>query len=183
MLGERLSFTGELAYELHAPNDQLDQLWRALWQAGERHGIAPFGTLALDSLRLEKFYRSGHELANDASHKEVEQMRFAATDKDFVGRDALLAREPGSQIALLALEDVGHDALIGEAVFKDGQLVGSITSAAYGHSVGQSLAIAFIRPQALTEPGDFDVSLLGQRIKAKQLTQAPWDPQNERLRV
>ena len=179
----RLSFTGELAYELHAPNDQLDQLWRALWQAGERHGIAPFGTLALDSLRLEKFYRSGHELANDASHKEVEQMRFAATDKDFVGRDALLAREPGSQIALLALEDVGHDALIGEAVFKDDQLVGSIASAAYGHSVGQSLAIAFIRPQALTEPGDFDVSLLGQRIKAKRLTQAPWDPQNERLRV
>ena len=182
LLALRLSFTGELAYELHAPNDQLEKLWDALWQAGQPHGITPFGSKALDALRLEKFYRGGHELANDASHKDVAQERFADLSKEFVGRDAMLRRTPRSRIALLALDGEETDALIGEAVFKDGKLVGSVTSAGYGHTVGRSLAIAFLRDEARAAGTLLEISLLGARVKARVLPDAPWDPENERLK-
>lgn len=183
LLALRLSFSGELAYELHAPNDQLGRLWDALWAAGQTHNIAPFGSKALDSLRLEKFYRGGHELANDASHKDVLQERLAATDKDFVGREAMLTRNPNSRIALLALDGEDTDALIGEAVFKNGRMVGSVTSAGFGHSVGQSLAIAFLTEDARQEGTVLEVSILGARVKAKVLPNAPWDPDNDRLKA
>ncbi len=179
----RLSFTGELAYELHARNDQLGALWDVLWNAGQAHGLAPFGTRALDSLRIEKFYRGGHELANDASHKDVCQERFAATDKDFVGRSAMLARQPQSRIALLALQGEPTDALIGEAVFLNGERVGSITSAAYGHSVDQSLAIAFLKDHARAAGTLVHVSLLERLIDATVLSEAPWDRCNDRAKA
>ncbi|MEM8796429.1 MAG: FAD-dependent oxidoreductase [Pseudomonadota bacterium] len=178
----RLSFTGEHAYELHAPNDRLGKLWDALWKAGEAHGIGAFGSKALESLRLEKFYRGGHELANDAGHKDVDQMRFADLTKDFVGKDAMLARGQEKVIALLALEETDTDALMSEAVFHGGRLVGSITSAAYGHTVGQSLAIAFLTEEARIPGTKLEISLLGKRVPATVLPNAPWDPENERLR-
>ena len=182
LLAMRLSFTGELAYELHAPNNQLGTLWDAIWQAGQPLGIGAFGTRALDSLRLEKFYRGGHELANDAGHADVAQERFAATDKGFVGRDAMLARNPRRRIALLALEGEETDALIGEAVFQGDRLAGSVTSAAYGHSIGRSLAIAFLDDDARQPGTRLQISLLGQSVTAKVLPDAPWDPTNERLK-
>lgn len=183
LLALRLSFSGELAYELHAPNDQLGALWDALWDAGQPHGIAPFGSKALDSLRLEKFYRGGHELANDASHKDVAQERFAFTNKDFVGKEAMLARQPRSRIALLELKDEETDSLIGEAVFCDGQLVGSVTSAAYGHTIGKSLAIAFLSDAARGAGTTLQIPILGEQINATVLPDAPWDPDNERLKA
>ncbi|MEM7506969.1 MAG: FAD-dependent oxidoreductase [Pseudomonadota bacterium] len=179
----RLSFTGELAFELHVPNSRLGAVWDTLWAAGQTHRIAPFGSKALDCLRLEKFYRGGHELANDASQKDVAQERFAATDKEFVGRDAMLAHNPRSRIALLALEGEVTDALIGEAVFQDDDLVGSVTSAAYGHTVGRSLAIAFLANSARAAGTVLEVSLLGKRVAATVLPKAPWDPENERLKA
>lgn len=179
----RLSFTGELAYELHAPNDRLGALWDVLYEAGKPHEIAPFGTKALDSLRIEKFYRGGHELANDASHKDVCQERFAAMDKTFIGREAMQEREPSSRIALMALEGEETDALIGEAVFLNGNLVGSITSAAYGHTVGQSLAIGFLKEEARAPGTVLEVSLLGKMVTATVLADAPHDPLNLRLKM
>jgi len=183
LLALRLSFTGEMAYELHAPNQRLGDLWDALWRAGEPLGIGPFGSKALDALRLEKFYRGGHELANDASHKDVAQERLAATGKPFVGREAMQARQPRTRIALLALEGEDTDAMTGEAVFADGRLVGSVTSAAYGHTVGQSLAIAFLTDGARDPGTRLEVSLMGQRVAATVLSGAPWDPGNERLKA
>ncbi|WP_406645677.1 FAD-dependent oxidoreductase [Aliisedimentitalea scapharcae] len=183
LLAMRLSFTGELAYELHAPNDKLGELWDALWEAGQPHGIGTFGTKALDSLRLEKFYRGGHELTNDASHKDICLERFAATDKAFVGRDAMMARQPRSRVALLMLNGEQTDALLGEAVFLGDQLVGSITSAAYGHCVGKSLAIAFLADVARASGTVLTVSLLGQQVAATVLADAPWDPENARLKA
>ena len=122
-------------------------------------------------------------MANDASHKDVAQERFAATDKEFVGREAMMARTPRSRIALLALEGEETDALIGEAVTRNGALVGSITSAAYGHSVKQSLALAFLVDGA-REPGTaLEVSILGKWVSATVLPDAPWDPTNERVKA
>lgn len=179
----RLSFSGELAYELHAPNDRLGQLWDALQEAGAPHELAPFGSKALDSLRIEKFYRGGHELANDASHKEVALEHFAATEKDFVGKAAMLARTPARRIALLALEGEETDALTGEAVFNEGRLVGAVSSAAYGHTVQTSLAIAFLDESARAPGTRLQISVLGKKVAATVLPGAPWDPSNERLRM
>lgn len=182
-LALRLSFTGELAYELHAPNRHLGQIWDGLWQAGQRFGIKAFGSKALDSLRLEKFYRGGHELANDASHKDVAQERFADLTKSFVGKSAMLARAPRTRIAMLELAGEETDALMGEAVYHGDRLVGSITSAAYGHTVQRSLAIAFL-DDSVREPGtELAVSLLGKRVDATVLPGAPWDPENSRLKA
>ncbi|MEL7013198.1 MAG: aminomethyltransferase family protein, partial [Pseudomonadota bacterium] len=183
VLALRLSFTGELAFELHAPNADLGHLWDALWTAGQPHGVAPFGSKALDSLRLEKFYRGGHELSNDAGHADVAQERFAKTDKEFVGRDAMLKRFPQKRIALLALEGEETDALVGEAVYKDGSVVGSVTSAAYGHTVGKSLAIAFLDEHVRSSDETVTLSILGQYIDARVHLDALWDPRNSRLRT
>ena len=179
----RLSFTGELAYEFHGANERIGELWEALWSAGEAHGIGAFGSKALDSLRLEKFYRGGHELSNDAGHKDVDQLRFVRTDKEFVGKNAMLAREPRSKIALMALDGETTDCLIGEAVLMDGEPVGSVTSAAYGHTVGKSLAIAFLRDKARAPGTRLEVSLFGERVAAVVLEDAPHDPGNVRLKV
>ena len=183
LLALRLSFTGELAYELHAPNEDLETVWDALWAAGQAHGISAFGSLAIDSLRIEKFYRGGHELANDAGHADVAQERFAAVDKVFVGREAMMKRDPKRRIALLSIEDLDTDALTGEAVFKDGKVVGSITSAAYGHAVGAPLAIAFLDQDARSPGQQLTVSVFGEAKKAQVLPDAPWDPLNARLKT
>ncbi len=181
-LALRLSFTGELAWELHAANDRLSEVWTALWTAGQPYRMAAFGSKALDSLRLEKYYRGGHELANDTCHKDIGQMRFARLDKDFVGKQAMLARESSSKITLLALDDAETECLGGEAVFVGHDLVGSVTSAAYGHSVGTSLAIAFVKNNAKTQGERLTVALLGRRIVARVLEEVPYDPDNLRVR-
>ena len=181
-LALRLSFTGELAWELHAPNDRLGALWDALWTAGQSHDIAAFGSKAVDWLRIEKFYRGGHELANDASHKDLDLMRFADLSKSFVGKDAMLAREPRSKIVLLEVADQSVDPLGGEAVYCNGALAGSVTSVGHSPTTGKNLVIAFLKENALTADACLEVSILGERIPAVVLTDAPYDAENERLR-
>jgi dimethylglycine dehydrogenase len=95
----------------------------------------------------------------------------------------MLARQPRSRIALLALEGEDTEALIGEAVFKEGFLVGSVTSAAYGYTVEHSLAIAFLSDDARQAGTELEVSILGRRVRARVLPDAPWDPNNNRLKV
>ena len=179
----RLSFTGELAYELHAANHDLSELWTALWQAGQAWDIGVFGSKAIDSLRMEKFYRGGHELTNDVTPKQAGLMRFVKMDKEFTGKKALEAQRPASECVLLALENATTESLTGEAVFVNGKLSGSITSAAYSHTLEQSLAIGFVKSTALSRKGNIEISLLGERIKATQLIAVPYDPQNLRLKV
>ena len=104
-------------------------------------------------------------------------------EKPFIGREAMLARNPRSRITMLALEDEETDALMGEAVFLQERLVGSVTSAAYGHTIGKSLAIAFLADD-VREPGTrLEISLLGKRVAATVLPDAPWDPGNKRLKA
>lgn len=178
----RLSFTGELAWELHAANAELGGLWDALWGAGQTHDIAAFGSKAMDWLRLEKFYRGGHELANDASHKDLDLMRFAHLSKPFVGKEAMLAREPRSRIALLEIADQSADPLGGEAVYLNDARVGSVTSAGHSPTTGKNLAIAFLKEVARTPGTELELSVFGGRIPAVVLADAPYDSSNTRLR-
>ena len=111
----RLSFTGELAYELHTANHRLGDLWTGLWQAGQSWDIGVFGSKAVDCLRMEKFYRGGHELTNDVTPKQAGLMRFVKMDKEFVGRRALEVHRPASECVLLTLDNCSTECLMGEA--------------------------------------------------------------------
>lgn len=183
----RLSFSGLLAWELHAPNARLGELWEALWEAGREVGIVAFGSLALDMMRIEKAYRGGHELGSDASPVHTDQMRFVHLDKDFIGRTALLKRvEHGeaSGIVYLDIETDGDaDAIGGEAVFRDGKLVGSISSAALGATTRKCLAFAFLTPEAAKPGTELQVSIFGSLRSATVLGQPVFDPDNTCLRV
>ncbi len=178
----RLSFSGELAWELHAPNDRLGAVWDALWASGQGHGITPFGSKALEMMRMEKAYRGGHELANDASPVQTDQMRFVKLDKHFVGRDAVMERAERSVIAYLDLGHTDMDVLGGEAVFLDGTKVGSVSSGGFGPVTGKSLAFAFVAPPA-AQPGTvLEVMIFGQMYRAEVLKDAVLDPENLTLR-
>jgi dimethylglycine dehydrogenase len=181
----RLSFSGELAWELHAPNDQLAGLWDALWNAGQVFGIVPFGSKALEMMRMEKAYRGGHELANDASPVHTDQMRFVKLDKDFVGRDAVAARAETGEKSVIAYLDLGEtdiDVLGGEVVLHEGIRVGSVSSGGYGPVSGKSLAFAFVSPDAAYPGTVLDVMIFGNLQRAEVLSEAVLDPANLRLR-
>ncbi|MCA0870117.1 FAD-dependent oxidoreductase [Seohaeicola saemankumensis] len=186
----RVSFTGDLGWELHcAEGDQL-RLYTALLEAGRAVGAGPVGSRALMSLRLEKGYGSwGREYGPEYWPQEVGLERLVKLDKPFLNRDAaakVMARAPRECLRVLQL-DAGAvaasnaDASGGEPVFCAGQGVGRVTSGGYGHGVDMSLALAMLRDVA---PGDrVEVMVLGQVHGATVLDAAPFDPEGLRLRA
>ncbi len=185
-LAFRLSYAGELGWELHHPIEQQLALYDAIMKAGAEFGIAHFGFRALDSMRLEKAYRGwGSDLGTELSPLAAGLERFMRPDKgEFIGRDALLAereRGPAHRLVPLAVEAGDADAFGNHAVFQDGRLAGIVTSGGYGHRVRQSLAIAYLEA-ASAKPGTaLEVEILGERRPARVLAEAPYDPQNKAM--
>ncbi|WP_299783453.1 FAD-dependent oxidoreductase [uncultured Roseobacter sp.] len=190
VLALRVSFSGDLGWELHC--DVCDQagLWAALLTAGEQVGAGPVGSRALMSLRVEKGYGSwSREYSPEYWPQEVGLDRLCKMDKDFLNKDAVaetLAKPPRERLVLLALdaeqtEASNADATGGEPIFKDGQGIGRVTSGAYGYTVGMSLALGYVKD---AEPGDqVEVMVLGQPHKAVILHEPPFDPKGTRLRA
>jgi len=184
----RVSYVGELGWELHAPMERLAELYDALWAAGADHRIANFGAYAVNSLRMEKAYRGwGSELTNEITLIEADMRRFLALDKgDFVGRQASARRaEEGVVTRLVYLEvDAGdNDVRGGEPVFDGQRCVGVCTSGGYGHATGKSLAFAYVEP-ALAAPGSrVEISLLGEHRGAEVLAEPAYDPTSARMRA
>ena len=185
----RVSFTGELGWEIHAAPEHLPAIYDALFEAGEPHGLKPFGMYALDSLRVEKGYRTWKDdLSTDYSMLEGGLGRFIKFDKDdFPGKAALESeRQSGSTKRFVTLlVDAGEfDAPYMSTVWSGGQQVGETTSGVYGHRVDASVALGVVRAD-LAEPGtELDVEIFGERRKAVvQPDQPLWDPENERLRA
>jgi dimethylglycine dehydrogenase len=181
----RVSFAGELGWEVHCAPEAAPVIWDALANAG----VKPFGMYALDSLRIEKGYRGWkQDLSSGYSVLEAGLDRFVdfEKNKDFPGRAALLAeREAGvaKQAVGLVVDANGLDAPYMSALWKDGDLVGETTSGGWGHRVGASLAIGMLRSD-LTEPGTVvEVDIFGERHTATVHTLPFWDPKNERLRA
>lgn len=188
----RVSYVGELGWELHAPMASLPALYAAITEAGAAHGVVDFGVYAVNAMRLEKGYRGwGAEMTNEITLIEADMERFFAPDKgEFIGRAATLARkQQGVKIRLVycAVEDpVDGQALCdahgGEAVMDGDAVIGITTSGGYGHTVGRSIAFAYV-PPSYAEPGSrFDLLLLGERRQATVLKEPLYDPGNERLR-
>jgi len=189
-LALRVSFTGDLGWELHCAEQDQSRLYQALLEAGKDHGAGPVGSRALMSLRIEKGYGSwGREYSPEYWPQEVGLARLCKMDKDFLNKSALaetLAQPAREQLVLLALDAADTDASNadasgGEPIFKDGQGIGRVTSGGYGYGVGMSLALGFVKGAG---PGDeVEVMVLGRAHKARILDEPPFDPKGERLRA
>ena len=182
----RVSYVGELGFELHHPLELQRTLYDRLWEAGEDLGLVDFGYRALESMRLEKAFRLwGADMSADYTPLEAGLERFVAFDKgEFVGRDALVAqRDGGVQIRLscLVVEANGADAHAYEPVYASGERVSYVMAGGYGHTVGQSIALAYL-PVGLTAAGTaLEVEILGDRLPACVVEQPLYDPAGERL--
>ena len=184
----RVNYVGELGWELHPPMDRLEDLYEALWSAGEEFGMANFGLYAVNSLRIEKAYRGwGAELTNEVTMLDSDMERFICFDKDnFVGREATLRQKnEGISIKLVYFEVEAADSDVrgGEPIFDGETCIGVTTSGGYGHFVQKSLGFGYVDlPYA--EPGSrFSVELLGEPCVAVVLQQAVYDPGNSSLKA
>ncbi len=186
----RVSFTGDLGWELHCAAEDQARLYAALLEAGRDVGAVPVGSRALMSLRLEKGYGSwGREYSPEYWPQEVGLDRLCKMDKDFLHKSAAaeaMAKTPRERMVLIALDEdavaaSGADATGGEPVFRNGEGIGRVTSGAYGYGVDMSLALAFVKN---AQPGDrVDVMVLGQPHGGTILEHAPFDPEGARLRA
>jgi dimethylglycine dehydrogenase len=182
----RVSYVGELGFELHHPIEHQQALYERLREAGEPLGLVDFGYRALESLRLEKAYRLwGADMSADWTPLEAGLERFVAFDKgDFVGRDALLRqRTEGIRrtLACLTVETDDADPHGNEPVRVDGAPIGYVAAGGYGHVVEQSIALAYL-PVEHAEPGTrLTVDILGEPRPAEVVPQPIYDPQNLRL--
>jgi len=184
----RVSFSGDLGWEIYVPIEHQLQLYEALLKAGEALGVRPIGGRALLSLRIEKGYGSwSREYSPEYWPQEVGLDRLIKLDKpEFLGRDAYLAikdKPPREKLVVAEVETTNADANGGEPVFLiDGTPVGRVSSGAYGHCVGASLALCFIKTDYATAGTELDIAILGMPHRAKILEHAPFDPKGERLR-
>jgi dimethylglycine dehydrogenase len=184
VLALRVSYVGELGYELHHPLELQRLLYDRLWEAGGELGLRDFGYRALESLRLEKGYRLwGADMSADYTPLEAGLERFVAFDKgEFVGREALLARPPATRLCTLVVDAADVDAHGYEPVYVDGTLVTYVMAGGYGHTVGKSIALAYLPLEHAGEGTEVEVEILGDRRPARVAADALYDPSGERLR-
>jgi dimethylglycine dehydrogenase len=182
----RVSFTGELGWEIHAENAAIPAIYEALMAAG----VKPFGMFALNSLRIEKGYRAWKgDLSTDYSMLEGGLDRFVKFDKpqDFPGKAALLAekqRGVKKRFVTLIVEAKSADAPCMSTLWHEGQIVGETTSGAWGYRVGASVALGMLRADLAVSGTEIEVEIYGERCRAVVQPDAPlWDAENERLRA
>jgi dimethylglycine dehydrogenase len=183
-----VSFSGELAYELHVPNEQLYLVWKTINEAGRKFDLGNFGLYATESMRLEKGYLHWKaDLIYEHNPLEARLERFVKLDKpDFIGKAALLQQIERGPRKLLVSMTVDCDiasAHGGDPVFADGQQVGSITSAGYGHRVKRNIAYAYVEPQSAEIGTALTIGILGDMYPAEVVAPILYDPENERVRA
>jgi glycine cleavage system aminomethyltransferase T/glycine/D-amino acid oxidase-like deaminating enzyme len=179
----RVTYVGELGWELYCPTEYGLGLWRALWEAGAPHGLVGGGYRAIDSLRLEKGYRVwGADITPDETPYEAGLGFCVKLDKDFVGRDAV-ERPVHTRLRCLTLSDPRSVALGNEPVRVGGEVVGRVTTGGYGYTVGASIAYAYLPPEG-TEPGtEVEVEIFGRWIPGEVAREPLFDLDGARVRV
>ena len=182
-----VSFSGELAYEIHVPNSQLYAAYLALRAAGDPLGLRLFGARAVESMRMEKGYLHWKsDLITEFDPFETGLERFVRMEKDFVGKAALEARQadgPRARLVSLEIDSTTCPAHPGASVMQDGAVVGTVTSGGWGHRVGQNLAYAFVTPEMAAQGTEFSVDMLGDMVPARVIAPGPYDPDTTRPRA
>jgi 4-methylaminobutanoate oxidase (formaldehyde-forming) len=182
----RVTYVGELGWELYCPTEYGLTLWRTLWEAGRPHGVVAGGYRAIDSLRLEKGYRVwGSDITPDETPYEGGLGFAVKLDKPggFIGRDALVeASGPSRLLVCIVLEDPRSVTLGNEPVRIGGEVVGRVTSGGYGYTVGRSIAYAYL-PTEHAQPGtEVAVEIFGSWIEGNVAAEPLYDPRSQRIR-
>jgi len=184
----RVTYAGELGWELYCPTEFGAALWRALWDAGADHGIVAGGYRAIDSLRLEKGYRVwGADITPDENPLQAGLGFAVKLDKrEFIGREALVrARDEdgGTRLCCLVLDDPRSVALSNEPVMIDGQVRGRVTSGGYGYTVERSIAYAYLPAEHAAAGTEVAVEIFGEWVGGRVAREPLYDPEGERVRA
>jgi glycine cleavage system aminomethyltransferase T/glycine/D-amino acid oxidase-like deaminating enzyme len=176
----RVTFVGELGWELYCPTEYGAALWRTLWEAGQPHGLIAGGYRAIDSLRLEKGYRVwAADITPDDTPLEAGLGFCVRQDKTFIGSAAL--GEPLRRLRAITLDDPRAVALGNEPVRVGGEIVGRVTSGGYGYTVERSIAYAYL-PAAVDEGAAVEIDVFGRWVSGTVASEPLFDPSGERIR-
>ena len=185
---QRVSYTGDLGYEIYCDPMEQRALWNTLWDAGQPHGMRPFGMRAMMSLRLDKFFGSwGAEFSPDYTPGETGMDRFIQWSKDtnFIGREAAEAeRSAGAarQLVAFEVEATDADAHGYEPIWLNGEVRGFVTSGGYSHHAEKSIALGLI-PRDMADDGRAaQIEILGQMCDATLITEPLFDAGGARMR-
>jgi 4-methylaminobutanoate oxidase (formaldehyde-forming) len=188
-LAVRVTYVGELGWELYCPAEYGAALWDAIWESGRGHRLLAAGYRAIDALRVEKGYRVwGADITPEDTPDEA-GLGFAVKPGkgvEFIGRDALLrARErpAGRRLACLALADPRAVTLGSEPVRVGGEIAGRVTSGGYGFAVARSLAYAYLPAAAAAVGTAVEIEVFGDWVAAEVVAEPVWDPSGERIRA
>ncbi len=183
----RVSYVGELGWELYHPMDSMESLRSQLEQAGEEYGLGWFGSYAVNSMRLEKGYKGwGSELTTEITPVEADIERFVDYDSSFIGKESVLARKSEgiqTKLVLVSVDVDDADCLGNEPALDGDRPMGIVCSGAFGHRSGVSLAYVYVEPQFSDAGTTFEIPILGVRKIATVLDSPPYDPHNVRLRA
>ncbi len=188
-LVQRVTYTGDLGYEIYVPAPQQVALYETLTQAGEDLGLRPFAMRAMMSLRLEKSFGAWlREFKPDYTPLETGLDRFVSYKKpaDFIGKTAALAEKAQGakrKLCTFVVDTDDVDVWADEPIWKDGQVVGFVTSGGYAHFAEKSVAIGFLPVEMIEEGVQVEIEILGEMYKAIRITEALFDPKNERMRT
>ncbi|MFQ5523382.1 MAG: FAD-dependent oxidoreductase [Acidimicrobiia bacterium] len=185
-LALRVSYVGELGWELHHPISQMPELYAAIQEAGSDLNLVDYGSYAMNVMRIEKAYKAmGSELTTEITPVEADIQRFVDWNKDFKGKDAAAARR-GTELSTICvygeLEAAGADCRGNEPVWSGDRVIGLTTAGAYGHSVDKSLFFAYVDPEFADPGSEFEIQILDLRRPARVLAEPAWDPKSERPR-
>jgi 4-methylaminobutanoate oxidase (formaldehyde-forming) len=185
-LALRVTYVGELGWELYCPTEFGAALWDALWEGGRAHGLVAGGYKAIDSLRLEKGYRVwGADVTPEETPFQAGVGFAVELDKDeFTGREALAAAgEPTRRLCCLALDDARAVALGSEPVRVGTDLVGRVTSGGYGYTVQRSIAYAYLPSEHAATGTDVAVEIFGDWVSGTVASEPLYDPTGARIRA
>jgi 4-methylaminobutanoate oxidase (formaldehyde-forming) len=189
VLALRVTYVGELGWELYAPTEYGRALWTTLWDAGGPHGMVAAGYRAIDALRLEKGYRVwSSDITPDETPFEAGLGFAVALDKEpeFLGRDALVAAKavgPRKRLRCLVLDDPRSVCLGNEPVRVGGEIVGRVTSGGYGFAVERSIAYAYLPPDRAAIGTRGDIEVFGEWIGFEVAREPLYDPDGARIRA
>lgn len=185
---QRVTYTGDLGYEIYVPAEEQIGLYEILAEAGAEFDLKPFGMRAMMSLRLEKSFGSWlREFKPDYTAEETGLDRFVAYNKpaDFIGKAAVLKEKAEGvkrKLSTFVIDALDADVHGDEPIWKNGEVVGFVTSGGYAHYVEKSVAIGFTPPEMIEEGGEFEIEILGEMRPAKMVLEPLLDPAAERMR-
>ena len=180
---QRVSYTGDLGFEIYCSPMEQRHLWSVLWEAGQEIDIAPFGMRAMMSLRLDKFFGSWmSEFSPDYTAAETGLDRFIDWKRDFIGKAAAEADVPTRKLCAFEVDADDADVVAYEPIFSGGAVVGFCTSGGYSHYAGKSIAQGFLPAELAKEGTEVTIEILSHEKTARVISEPLFDPDGARMR-